>query len=170
MKAKYALEGVIYEYDADKEDELDKIKSVPQDRIVATFEGSWKGQITWKKKGEKESHLLIDLEQLDFIKYKSVRPLDKQDEMESRKIWKPVTESIVNKEFGQATKHKQDIEQKQREIAAERKRKGQEFAPRFFKEDISNGRPELTAAGREALDDELNRSGPDDEETPSTSK
>jgi hypothetical protein len=53
MKAKYALEGVIYEYDAGKEDECDKIKSVPQDRIVATIEGTWKGQITWKKKGDK---------------------------------------------------------------------------------------------------------------------
>lgn len=53
MKAKYALEGVIYEYEAGKEDECDKIKSVPQDRIVATIEGTWKGQITWKKKGDK---------------------------------------------------------------------------------------------------------------------
>lgn len=47
-----------------------------------------------------------------------------QEEMESRKIWRPVTEAICNKEFGQATKHKQEIEQKQRDLAAERKRKG----------------------------------------------
>lgn len=76
-----------------------------------------------------------------------------------------MTEAIINKEFGQATKHKQEIEQKQRETAAERKRQGKEFTPRFFNEDISNGRPTLTEAGREALDDELSR--PNDEETPS---
>lgn len=70
--------------------------------------------------------MLIDLEQLGCIAPKSVRPLDVQDEMESRKIWKPVTEAICNKEFSQATKHKQDIEQKQREVAAERKRQGKE--------------------------------------------
>lgn len=55
-----------------------------------------------------------------------MRPLDVQEDMESRKIWLPVTEAIVNKEFSQATKHKQDIEQIQRTAAAERKRKGEE--------------------------------------------
>lgn len=55
MKAKYALEGVIYEYDQGKEEEYEKSKNVPQDLIVATFEGTWKGQITWKKKGDKVS-------------------------------------------------------------------------------------------------------------------
>lgn len=53
LKAKYALEAIIYEYDPSTEDEFDKIRSVPQDRIVATLEGTWKGTITWKKKGDK---------------------------------------------------------------------------------------------------------------------
>ena len=70
--------------------------------------------------------MLIDLEQLNLVTPKSVRPLDVQEEMESRKIWKPVTEAIINKEFSQATKHKQEIEQMQREAAAERKKKGEE--------------------------------------------
>jgi hypothetical protein len=55
MKAKYALEAVIYEYDPSKEEEIDKVRSVPQDRVVASVEGTWKGQITWKKKGDKVS-------------------------------------------------------------------------------------------------------------------
>ena len=38
--------------------------------------------------------------------------------------------------------------------------------PRFFNEDISNGRPTLTEAGMAALDGEAKRTGPDDEETP----
>lgn len=61
-----------------------------------------------------------------MITTKSVRSLDVQEDMESRKIWKPVTDAIINKEFSQATKHKQDIEQMQREAAAERKKKGEE--------------------------------------------
>jgi hypothetical protein len=56
-KAKYFLEGVIYEYDMSKGEagveEFKTIKEVPSDRIVGTFEGSWKGKITWKRKGEK---------------------------------------------------------------------------------------------------------------------
>jgi predicted secreted protein len=55
MKAKYALEAVIYEHDPSHEDGYDKIRAVPQDKVVATLEGTWKGQITWKKKGEKVS-------------------------------------------------------------------------------------------------------------------
>lgn len=55
MKAKYALEAVIFEYDAESEDNHDKIRSVPQEKVIATIEGTWKGQITWKKKGDKVS-------------------------------------------------------------------------------------------------------------------
>lgn len=67
LKAKYALEGVIYEYDydastsrgdgsdSDPAEEYKTIKEVPQDRVVATFEGTWRGKITWKRKGEKVS-------------------------------------------------------------------------------------------------------------------
>lgn len=46
--------------------------------------------------------------------------------MESRRIWQPVTDAILGKEFGAATKHKQNIEQEQRDRAAERKRAGHE--------------------------------------------
>lgn len=61
-KAKYALEGVIYEYDSSKEGadvEFSQAKDVPADRIVATLEGSWKGQIYWKHKGDKVSNLFF---------------------------------------------------------------------------------------------------------------
>ncbi|CEH16964.1 Oxysterol-binding protein [Ceraceosorus bombacis] len=156
LKAKYALEGVIYEYDESKGQpatEFDKVRQVPQDRIVATFEGSWKGQITWKKKGDKEPRLLIDLNELEPGQ-KAVRPLSAQEPYESRNIWEPVTTAILAKDFSAATKHKQEIEQKQRDAAADRKRKDQQFVPRFFDADITDGRPRLTAAGREALDGE----------------
>lgn len=52
-----------------------------------------------------------------------MRPLKAQQEMESRKIWEPVTNAIIAKDYSGATKAKQDIEQKQRDTAAERKRK-----------------------------------------------
>lgn len=156
MKAKYALEGVIYEYEGGDEDsatEFKTIKEVPQDRVVATLEGTWRGKITWKRKGDRESRLLIDLDEIDPLP-KTVRPLSSQEDMESRRIWQPVTKSILEKEFSAATKHKQVIEQRQREAAADRKRTGEDFVPRFFNADISDGRPTLTSAGRKAIDDE----------------
>ncbi|CBQ73362.1 conserved hypothetical protein [Sporisorium reilianum SRZ2] len=153
-KAKYALEGVIYAYGPnDDPDEYTSAKQVPQDKVLATFEGSWKGKITYKKKGDKEARLLLSVNDIDPIS-KAVRPLSAQDEMESRRIWEPVTTAILAKKYSEATKHKQDIEQRQRNVAAERKRKGETFIPRFFDADISDGRPKLTEEGRKALDGE----------------
>lgn len=158
-KAKYYLEGVIYEYGPnDDPDAFTHIKQVPQEQVVATLEGTWKGKITYKRKGDKEAKLLVSLNELDPIP-KAVRPLEAQEEMESRKIWEPVTTSILAKKFSEATKHKQDIEQVQRTTAAERKRKGEAFVPRFFDADISDGRPRLTEEGRKALDGEYNLAG-----------
>ncbi|PWN96789.1 hypothetical protein FA09DRAFT_299451 [Tilletiopsis washingtonensis] len=156
MKAKYALEAVVYEYDESKgqaAEEYKRIRDVPQDRVVATLEGTWKGAITWKRKGDKDARLLIDLDELEPSKC-VVRPLKAQQEMESRKIWEPVTNAIIAKDYSGATKAKQDIEQKQRDTAAERKRKDESFVPVFFDADISDGRPRLTAEGRKALDGE----------------
>ena len=57
---------------------------------------------------------------------KSVRPLSGQHPNESRKLWEHVTSNLLKKEFSEATRVKLAIEQKQRDIAAERKKKGVE--------------------------------------------
>ncbi|MBZ6370509.1 MAG: hypothetical protein LBE44_00985 [Microbacterium hominis] len=62
------VEGVVYESspneaasdpEADVIDGSDKrftkIKQVPKDRVVGTFEGNWRGEIKWTKKGESVS-------------------------------------------------------------------------------------------------------------------
>lgn len=63
---------------------------------------------------------------------KIVRPLDKQLPYESRKLWSEVTDRLVKKEFGEATKAKLSIEQRQRDQAAERKRTGAEYVFLFL--------------------------------------
>lgn len=160
-KAKYALEGVIYSYGPnDDPEEYTSAKQVPQDEVLATFEGCWKGKITYKRKGDKESRVLLNITDVDPIA-KSVRPLAAQEEMESRRIWEPVTNAILGKKYSEATKNKQDIEQMQRNAAAERKRNGETFVPRFFDADISDGRPKLTDEGRKAIDGEYQLAGYD---------
>lgn len=57
---------------------------------------------------------------------KSVRPLSQQLPNESRKLWEGVTTNLLSKNFNDATKIKQVIEQKQRDIAAQRKASGTE--------------------------------------------
>lgn len=73
----------------------------------------------------KDWNVLIDLNHLNVVP-KYVRPLERQLPDESRKLWETVTNKLVAKEFGEANKYKQGIEQRQREEAAERKRKGVE--------------------------------------------
>jgi hypothetical protein len=133
-KPKFAVEGVIIAYNPDKpeEEEWSKIKNVPSDRILATLEGSWRKQIKYKRKGEKVSSrrlkacrakgtdqtstifqewkVLIDLEQLDMTP-RSVRPLEEQEERESRRLWDPVTANMMAKNWSEATRQKQTIEQ-----------------------------------------------------------
>lgn len=118
-KPKFLIEGVVYET-SDSDAEYTKIKQVPETAVVARLKGSWKGRITIKKKGEKTESTLLDLSQLEVVP-KSVRPVEKQDDMETRKFWEPVTNAIVKKDYKKATAHKQTIEQAQRDKAAKRK-------------------------------------------------
>ena len=68
---------------------------------------------------------LIDMSMMKIIP-KVVRPLEKQLENESWRLWESVTDNLVKREFGEVTREKVGIEQRQRDEATERKRKGVE--------------------------------------------
>ena len=74
---------------------------------------------------------LIDLAVLRAIP-KTVRPIERQLPHESRKLWKDVTRNLTEKKYSEATKEKVQIEQRQRDVAAERKRKSIECVDFFF--------------------------------------
>ena len=126
-KAQFALEGVIHTYDPTESvhEEWTRVKHVPRDRVLAVFDGSWRGRIRWKRVDAPDSGYatLLDVSTLAVIP-KTVRPLGRQLPTESRKLWENVTTKLLTKEYSDATKHKLAIEQKQRDEAAERKRRG----------------------------------------------
>lgn len=126
-RAHFLCEGVIHTYTPGETAYQDwtKVKHVPRSRVLATFDGSWKHLIKWKRIDDPDSAsmTLIDVSTLHVIP-KSVRPLEKQLPDESRRLWDNVTSCLLSKEYSDATKHKLSIEQKQRDDAAERKRKG----------------------------------------------
>ncbi|KAG1779346.1 hypothetical protein EV702DRAFT_1214469 [Suillus placidus] len=182
-RAHFLLEGVIHTYDEEstEHEEWTKVKHVPTARVVAVFDGCWRNHIRWRRTAasppvpstststtsssstpsfstpslsETEYATLIDLSTL-FVVPKKVRPLERQLPNESRKLWDAVTTKLLAKEYGEATKAKLAIEQKQRDEAGERKKKGVQFIPQYFEEDISSGVPVLTAAGRKAVEEEL---------------
>lgn len=163
-KAQNKVVGVIYRYDPEN-DKYTKPKDVPSSDVLVNIEGDWKDKVyytipsskavkeTAGLDSTKEKQLIIDIAPLMPVP-KIVPPPEEQLENESRKLWSDVSAAINGKDFGGATKLKQDIEQRQRDIAAEREKDKKVFKPRFFKEATDpSGRPELTEEGQKALDD-----------------
>ena len=162
--------GVIYRYDPDS-DHITRMKDVPERDVLGRIEGCWHEAVYYTLAGQKvnpalsqyttvssrltllqqEPTLLIDLRPLHPLP-KIIPPETKQLPNESRRFWHNVTVAIVNKQFGQATKLKQDLEERQREKAAERKERNLEWKPRFFTGSVTPaGKPDLTPEGKLAL-------------------
>ena len=98
-----------------------------------------------------EPQLLIDLKPL-FPSPKIVPPLAEQLPNESQRFWGAVSNAIKNKQYNEATRLKQELEERQREKATKRKETSENYKPRFFKEVTTpSGRAHLTEDGKQAL-------------------
>ncbi|KAI9507142.1 hypothetical protein F5148DRAFT_981805 [Russula earlei] len=169
-KSHFLIEGVVHRYNpsSHEHEEWTRVKHVPAACAEAYLEGCWRNVVRWRPAsavaatsgaagGASTSDdwmTLIDLAPLHVVP-KRVRPIPKQLPTESRRLWESVTTRLLRKEFGEATRAKHVIEQRQRDEAAERKRRGLEFVPRYFEKDIQSGVPTLTQAGKDALEEEL---------------
>ncbi|PYH95211.1 oxysterol-binding protein-like protein 1 [Aspergillus ellipticus CBS 707.79] len=150
-RAQNKVEGVVFRYDPDR-DVITRIKDVPEGDVLARISGSWHGQVFYTLTGTSHPQPLIDVTPL-FPVAKNLPPDENQLSNESRKFWSSVTEAILNKRYGQATKLKQDIEERQRQKAAERQKNNETWQPRFFTGAVTpSGRPELTKEGLKALE------------------
>lgn len=150
-RAQNRVQGVIYRFNPEK-DKITRIKDVPEKEIIARVEGCWQEKVTYTLIGSNEPpQTLIDLTPL-FPVPKSVPPEEEQLPNESRKFWGKVTDAILSKQYSQATKEKQDLEERQREKAAERKAQNIDWEPRFFTAATTPlGKPDLTEQGKNAL-------------------
>jgi oxysterol-binding protein-related protein 9/10/11 len=126
-----------YNPSSHEHEEWTKVKHVPPARAEVYFEGCWRNVVRWRtaaakakavnsKNDDADWTTLIDLTPLRVVP-KKVRPLSKQHSTESRRLWESVTSRLFRKEYGEATRAKHVIEQRQRDEAAERKRRGIEF-------------------------------------------
>lgn len=98
-----------------------------------------------------DKRLVIDLTPL-MPAPKLIPPVDDQLSNESRVIWAPVTEAILSQKYNEATTAKQEIEERQRQKATDRKARNAEWQPRFFKAALTPpGQPELSADGVDAI-------------------
>jgi len=74
---------------------------------------------------------------------KSVVPEDQQEPNESRRLWKSLTEAIVNKDMDGATTSKTAVEEAQRENRRRLEERGERHVPRFFEEKNGSWVPKL---------------------------
>ncbi|KAH9027653.1 hypothetical protein EDB84DRAFT_305165 [Lactarius hengduanensis] len=151
---------------------MDQSEIRPSDSChgMAYFKGRWHNVVRWRSaapvsdgsgrftpsSGGKAAHpmewtTVIDLTPLQAV-LKIVRPISRQLPSESRWLWESATSKLLSKEYREATRAKQVIEQRQWDKAANRKRRGVEY----FEKDIQSGVPTLMQAGREALEVEIN--------------
>ncbi|KAI9735963.1 MAG: hypothetical protein M1834_001429 [Cirrosporium novae-zelandiae] len=149
-KAQNRVVGVIYRYDPENDDKS-KIKDVPEEDVLVRIDGCWKEQVYFTPAKSNDRQLMVDLKPL-FPVPKAVPPQTEQLCNESQKFWNEVTEAILNKQFSQATKLKHNIEERQRQKAAERETNNEEWQPRFFTGTLTPmGKPDLSPEGIEAL-------------------
>lgn len=154
-KTQNKVEGIIFTYDPES-DIKTKIKDVPEKDVLGRVEGCWTDKVYYTLGSQPfakstEKILLIDLNPL-FPVAKFVPPVDDQLPNESRKFWSGVTEAILSKQYSLATQLKQELEERQREKAADRKARNVEWQPRFFTGATTPvGKPDLTKDGEDVL-------------------
>jgi len=105
----------------------------PNGEPLYEITGKWTEEMWVKnlKTGEKE--LLFNAHEAKYTPC-SVRPLEEQEDRESRKLWNKVTSAIIKRDQPTATEAKSAIEDRQREEARMRDAEGVAWQPRFFRQ------------------------------------
>lgn len=80
----------------------------------------------------KQIYMLYDVKTLHSPPIKT-SPIANQMDNESRKVWHSLTVEIKNQDFEKATIYKQAIEDRERKIEEDRKKKNEIFTPKLFK-------------------------------------
>ena len=96
--------------------------------------GRWDQVLTLKNEGTGEESEFFNAETFPRAQ-KLVRKEEDQSEFESRRLWSNVTAALKKNDQDTATTEKTALEDAQRATRNERKEKGEEWTPRFFKSD-----------------------------------
>lgn len=96
---------------------------------ICKVQGQWNGvmEFTYAEGISKT----VDVNDLNVVR-KSVRPIQKQEEHESRRLWEHVTNALKNNDIDTATEHKRLLEEVQREGERHRKAMNIEYTAKFF--------------------------------------
>ncbi|UJR14969.1 hypothetical protein I4U23_001948 [Adineta vaga] len=103
----------------------------PDKKEFCKLDGEWNGVMTAKYSDTKVSEVFFDTKITPVVK-KYLRPIARQDEHESRRMWKDVTYYLKNKQMEKATAAKSFLEQRQRNDAKERAAQSLKWQTKHF--------------------------------------
>lgn len=106
-----------------------EVKHNSSNTVVCKVQGEWNSVLEFTySNGETKN---VDLTKLAVTK-KRVRPLEKQDPFESRRLWKNVTDALRESEIDKATEHKRTLEERQRAEERHRVETGTPWKTKYF--------------------------------------
>ncbi|XP_058411951.1 oxysterol-binding protein-related protein 11 [Diceros bicornis minor] len=106
-----------------------EVKHNVTNTVVCRVQGEWNSVLEFTYSSGETKY--VDLTKLAVTK-KRVRPLEKQDPFESRRLWKNVTDSLRESEIDKATEHKRTLEERQRTEERHRTETGTPWKTKYF--------------------------------------
>ncbi|XP_033751358.1 oxysterol-binding protein-related protein 11-like isoform X1 [Pecten maximus] len=106
-----------------------EVKNTSLGTVPCKVQGEWNNILEFSyANGETK---IIDVNNLNILR-KRVRPLGKQGDYESRKLWEHVTNALKIGDVNTATEHKHFLEERQREGERHRKETSTDFPTKYF--------------------------------------
>uniref|UniRef100_UPI0037E95CA5 oxysterol-binding protein-related protein 10-like n=1 Tax=Semicossyphus pulcher TaxID=241346 RepID=UPI0037E95CA5 len=106
-----------------------EVKQNQTGNVVCKAQGEWNGVLEFTySSGENK---VIDTSKLPIIR-KKMRPLEKQGQYESRRLWQHVTASLKAGNMEAATEHKHFLEERQRSEGKQRATAKTPWTPKYF--------------------------------------
>ena len=124
-------------YGGKKHRVLGEVYAPNEKKSFLTVTGEWNG-VMQAKWADGKTEQFANVNGLSIIK-KNVRPIDVQNENESRKLWKEVTAGLRLNNVPHASDAKYNLEQRQRQEAQQRKDNGLEWETKLFRRDSEDG-------------------------------
>ncbi|XP_070199247.1 oxysterol-binding protein-related protein 11-like isoform X2 [Littorina saxatilis] len=109
-----------------------EVKNTVTGASLCKVAGEWNGSFEFTYADGRTK--VIDTKTIP-IWHKRVRPLEKQSDFESRKLWNHVTNALKHGDVNTATEHKRFLEERQREGERHRKDTGALYPTKYFKND-----------------------------------
>ncbi|XP_072173364.1 oxysterol-binding protein-related protein 9-like [Diadema setosum] len=110
-----------------------EVQHVSDRKPFLTVEGEWNGVMT-SRTPSGETEVFVDTKEMK-VNRKRVRPIESQDEYESRRLWHKVTQSLKTQDIESATDAKHFLEERQRREAKERLAESRKWDTKLFHED-----------------------------------